>query len=941
MCGQLMAQKNAGWQQSVRDYFANYTNPALHTAHATLASIALDDSTKTITLTANGGFKEQYFTEPLVSKILNELKNLLPETLRDYELCVMTDGRRIEDLVPNAWRTGKKDANRRWAQTNSAPAWVRNASRPYDIEQGLDGVHLALWQSHGRYYDSTKRKWKWQRPNLFCSCEDLLSQTIVIPYLIPMLENAGAVVYTPRERDWQRNEAIVDNDRPNQDGEYTEGTLDATAFRWETAPRTGFAHLRTLYQPTDSPFSDGTARCVKAVPSTRHASYAQWMPNIPERGWYAVYVSYQSLDNSVTDAHYTVHHAGGETQFLVNQRMGGGTWVYLGTFLFNAGQNQEGSVMLTNESEETGIVTADAVRFGGGMGNILRGRNGEYQGTTSGLPRWAEAARYWTQWAGMPDSVFDYYSQSDDYKSDILSRPITVNELSGGSTYAPHRIGRGVPFEMAVAFHTDAGVSTRDDVIGSLSICTTNATDQLTDAGVDRYTSRDLSSMFLEGLNKDLKRYDWKVRKLWNRNYGETRVPLIPSAIVEMLSHQNFADMARAYDPLFRFDIARSLYKTIVRYSAEMHQRDYAIQPLPVTDFAIRLNPKHEEALLSWTPVEDALESSAHPTHYVVYIRTEDGGWDNGTVTQSATVSVRLQRDRIYSFRVCALNAGGLSFPSETLSACISSHDTGTALIVNAFTRLSGPATIQTATMEGFDLDADPGVPYGAFAGYCGRQTGFDRSKAGSEADDGLGASGSELEGQVVMGNTFDYPYLHGRGIRLTQHHSFTSCSLSAFLKYETKALDDYQLLDIICGVQQEFPPKLQQHVSSFCKGGGRVFVSGANLLKNGAFLIPQLHANFHSTVSAFGIDHVRGSGTEFSIQRKLNAQSYAVPQPEALKPTEGAFTMLVYSDGQPAATAYDGKDHKSITFGFPLESITDDNARDQMMGAVVNFLCR
>ena len=32
------------------------------------------------------------------------------------------------------------------------------------------------------------------------------------PYIIPMLENAGAIVYTPRERDWQRNEVIVDND---------------------------------------------------------------------------------------------------------------------------------------------------------------------------------------------------------------------------------------------------------------------------------------------------------------------------------------------------------------------------------------------------------------------------------------------------------------------------------------------------------------------------------------------------------------------------------------------------------------------------------------------------------------------------------------------------------------------------------------------------------
>ena len=40
----------------------------------------------------------------------------------------------------------------------------------------------------------------------------LFTQTIVVPYLIPMLEKAGANVFTPRERDWQCNEVIVDND---------------------------------------------------------------------------------------------------------------------------------------------------------------------------------------------------------------------------------------------------------------------------------------------------------------------------------------------------------------------------------------------------------------------------------------------------------------------------------------------------------------------------------------------------------------------------------------------------------------------------------------------------------------------------------------------------------------------------------------------------------
>ena len=60
-----------------------------------------------------------------------------------------------------------------------------------------------------------KNEWGWQRPRLFCTTEDMFTQSFVLPYVIPMLENAGAIVYTPRERDTQKNEIIVDNDTPN------------------------------------------------------------------------------------------------------------------------------------------------------------------------------------------------------------------------------------------------------------------------------------------------------------------------------------------------------------------------------------------------------------------------------------------------------------------------------------------------------------------------------------------------------------------------------------------------------------------------------------------------------------------------------------------------------------------------------------------------------
>ena len=105
---------------------------------------------------------------------------------------------------------------------------------------------------------------------------------------------------------------------------------------------------------------------------------------------------FASLPKSVSDAKYIVYHKGEATEFSVNQRMGGGTWVYLGTFDFDKGCNEFNRVVCTNKASRRGVVTTDAVRFGGGMGNIERG------GYTSGLPRCLEGARYYAQWAGAP-----------------------------------------------------------------------------------------------------------------------------------------------------------------------------------------------------------------------------------------------------------------------------------------------------------------------------------------------------------------------------------------------------------------------------------------------------------------------------------------------------------------------------------------------------------
>ena len=60
------------------------------------------------------------------------------------------------------------------------------------------------------------------------------------------------------------------------------------------------------------------------------------------------------------------------------------------------------------------------------MGNIARSPlESPYpiEAETSGYPRFTEAARYWLQWAGMPDSIYSKSAFHNDYQDDIYARP--------------------------------------------------------------------------------------------------------------------------------------------------------------------------------------------------------------------------------------------------------------------------------------------------------------------------------------------------------------------------------------------------------------------------------------------------------------------------------------------------------------------------------------
>ena len=910
-----------------------------------LVSYNLDDRRRTLNVQLSPSFAAQDFTASSVRFYYKRLAKALPRPYNKYKLTIMAGGLPIEQLVagskcekgmPNAW--GK-------TEYEGAP-WVMNDSRPYFVSHGLFDRHLSLWASHGRYYDGKKDRWKWQRPNLFGTTEDLFTQTIVIPYLIPMLENAGAVVFTPRERDWQKNEVIVDNGGRG----YVE---DSGKETWKTALEKGFAYHAGTYRDGENPFTQGTARAVKATKKA-DVSWASYQPNIPQGGKYAVYVSYQSLKNSVSDAQYIVMHKGQRTVFKVNQQMGGGTWVYLGTFDFDRGNNEFNRVVVTNSSSESGVVTTDAVRFGGGMGNIERG------GSCSGMPRCLEGARYSAQWAGAPYSVYSSKNGSDDYGDDINVRSNMTNWLAGGSTYVPTLEGKKVPIELSLAVHSDAGYTTvNDSIIGSLAICTTSFNDGRLNSGVSRMVSHDFADSLLTGLQRDIsgKYRKWTRRYLWDRNYSETRKPEVPSAIIETMSHQNFADMRRGLDPNFRFTLARSLYKTILRFVNGNHSVPSVVQPLPVSNFRIERNSSGG-LRLSWIAEKDEQEPTAVPTSYIVYTSEDGMGFDNGTVVYTSSFDFEAKKGVNYCFKVTALNRGGESFPSETLAAYLSkSAHAKDILVVDGFSRLSGPAVVDDYSRQGFDLGSDIGVSYGLTAGWNGRQQCFDKSRAGSEGEGSLGYCGDELAGRFIMGNNRDGSVCHVKDIAMSGAYNVVGCSLEA-LDNNLVKLDHYNLVDIAFGLQRNdghslvvyktFSETLQSKLRSYAKLGGRILVSGAYVGSDmtqpheRSFMSDVLKTTFTGTDTNAGNNMVDGLGLSFDIIRQINDRHFAATSVDRIAACDGrSFAAMRYQDGSTAGVAYDGTDYKSFVMGYPYECINNVRTRQQVMKGLLGFLLK
>lgn len=932
-------------------------------------SVQVNFLKQTIDIYFNEFFSYPAFRPLNVENTYRLMRDLLESKYKDYGLTLYSLTVPVEQMVPNLFRQDKMpiDTSRLpLSESRDIVPLLRCPSRPFSISQGLQGRHIALWPSHGWYYSHDNDRWEWQRPRLFQTVEDLLPLSFVLPYLTPMLEKAGATVLLPRERDWQTQRVIVDND-PYEDE--SKSVYDEPSGRWLNGLEPGFAVGDLPYRATENPFRQGSYRF--AMIDSQHSPQAEWIPTIPAAGLYGVFVSYPALDANINDAEYTVYHRGGQTCFHVNQQMGGSTWLFLGRFRFPQGRHPDSAkVVLRPGSPKSGrLLAADAVRFGGGMGMVARG------GRTSGRPCFVEAARYYLQTSGMPDSlVWDLDDGQSDYRDDYQSRGEWVNYLHGAPA-GPNKdrtaAGKGIPIDLSLGIHTDAGITRNDTTVGTLAIYSLEGADSTFyfPDGQYRMANRDFADIVQTELVRDVQSlYDstWNRRQLMDGKYSEAYRPNVPSLLLEMFSHQNYLDMKFALDPRFRFDVSRAIYKAILKFLSFQHQQEYTVQPLPVDHFRARFN-KDGDVVLSWKPQSDPLAPSAVPEGYVVYTRINDSGFDNGRrVHKARAIMTDITPGAIYSFRVTAINKGGQSFPSETLAACRFDNNPD-VLIVNGFDRVAAPRHIETDRVMGF---IDRGVAAYWNVGFTGRQWNFDpESEFTSNDAPGHGASYGNYETRVMAGNQFDYPFVHGQALEANRV-GFVSMSDECFMKMDSVELD-YSFVDLILGKERAtlvrnrhndstefnaFPPEMLKRLDWLLQQETDLFISGAYVgselfgepLESQSVQFAESRLKIQWTTEnaakrgkVFSVDpQFMSIGTEIEYNAGQQLHLYAVEHPDAIEPAKksAAKALLRFAENEfGAAVGYQGK-YDVVIFSFPFESISDQNMRNQIMSAVLKF---
>jgi hypothetical protein len=266
-------------------------------------------------------------------------------------------------------------------------------------------------------------------------------------------------------------------------------------------------------------------------------------------------------------------------------------------------------------------------------------------------------------------------------------------------------------------------------------------------------------------------------------------------------------------------------------------------------------------------------------------------------------------------------------------------------------------------------MSEDEGVSYIENMAYIGEQYDFDRSSPWIDDDaSGFGSSHADQETRIVPGNSFDYPYIHGKSFR-ANGLGFISMSDEAF---ESQNIDPvaFSLFDIIFGEEKTtkrligfpgkdftlFTPEMKETLTKISQtAGAKILVSGAYIGTDLALCGDSLTKKFAAQVLHYSprTNHGSKSGMIYTVNsfKKDNSQQYhyvndwnpsiyKVESPDAIEPAgkEASVLFRYYGDNKSAGIWYKGK-YQTIILGVPIETIATDSNRNAFIKQLLQLM--
>jgi len=266
-------------------------------------------------------------------------------------------------------------------------------------------------------------------------------------------------------------------------------------------------------------------------------------------------------------------------------------------------------------------------------------------------------------------------------------------------------------------------------------------------------------------------------------------------------------------------------------------------------------------------------------------------------------------------------------------------------------------------------MSEDEGVPYIENMSYIGEQYDFDRKSPWLDDDaSGFGSSHADQETRIVPGNSFDYPFVHGKSLR-ANGLGFISMSDEVF---ENQDIDptDYSIFDLIFGEEKTttriigfpgkdftvFTPAMRNAITRITQmEGAKILVSGAYIgtdlvlcgdtlaKKFASGVLHYTHRTNHASKSGliYTVNSLKDNNSEqYHYTNSWNPTIYKVESPDAIEPAgkEASVLFRYFGDNKYAGIHYKGK-YQTVVLGIPFETIATDKERNDMMGQLLKIM--